>query len=132
MQQENFENFILFNVENPNETYSFPMTLKMKLLKEALKKWRLASNLMNKKKQAGNKGNKYYAEQQVKLFINNNMVGSISIYLLYVAILYGNSRHITSSEYISLGINLIIIFITSIFMYLIYTLSLKKFIRLLV
>lgn len=44
MQQENFENFILFNVKNPNETYSFANDLKMKLLKEALKKWRLASN----------------------------------------------------------------------------------------
>lgn len=69
-------------------------------------------------------------KQQVKLFIHNNMVGSISIYLLYVAILYGNRGHITSSEYISLGINLIIIFITSIF--LIYILSLKIFKRLLV
>ncbi len=71
-------------------------------------------------------------KQQVKLFIHNNMVGSISIYLLYVAILYGNRGHITSSEYILLGINLIIIFITSIFMYLIYILSLKIFKRLLV
>ena len=45
MQQENFENFILFNVENPNETYSFPMTLKLK--SNPLKSFLGNSSLLN-------------------------------------------------------------------------------------
>ncbi len=35
MQQENFENFILFNVKNPNETYSFANDLKNEIIKRS-------------------------------------------------------------------------------------------------
>lgn len=64
--------------------------------------------------------------QLKKIFFIPTLVGSVSIFLFYLMILYGNSNNITESECIGLCINLIIILLVSLFIYFIYRLSFKK------
>lgn len=214
---ENFEEFVLFNVKNPNKTYVFANKLKNEIIKRSSETAAVTPHYDEyEKKLALEKGKKYYADKHVNLSSDNNqlfldwkyypsfgvlnrqdsiknmavylmlfiyitiicltavaiisytrsitiainnktlfhdlknlgannkyiekcikvqlkkiftiptIVGSITIYLFYFLILYGNSGSISSSEYIALGINLGIIVIVSFFMYLIYRISLKK------
>lgn len=217
LPRENFENFVLFNVENPDKTYAFANNLKNEIISRSSEDVAVSPYYDEYEKKQSEDGDKYYADQHVKLSTDNNqlyldwkyypsfgvldrqdvmknmavylmlfiyiaivcfaavgiitytrsvtiainnknlfddlkrlganhryieqcikaqlkkvftiptIIGSISIYLLYFAILYGNSGSITPSEWIALRINLEIVLGACLFMYLIYKLSLKKF-----
>lgn len=219
LSKENFENFVLFNVENPNKTYDFANELKNQIIKRSSKDAAVSKFHDDyAKKLSVEKGEKYYADDyKVDLAVDNNMlfldwkyypnfkilsrqdfmknsavflmlfiyiavvcftavaiisytrsitiainnqtlfddlkklgaknkyiercvkiqlkkifliptiVGSFAVYLFYIIVLYGNSKSISTSEYMALGINLGIIFIASLFMYIIYKISFKKF-----
>ncbi len=65
-------------------------------------------------------------KQLAKIFMYPSIVGSISIYMLFLMILYGNSNSITFSEALALLINLGIISIFFLLMFGIYKLALNK------
>lgn len=65
--------------------------------------------------------------QLKKIFTIPTILGAGAIYLLNILIMYGNDGgKITESEYTSLGINLIVIFSTFLFMYIVYKISFRK------
>lgn len=59
------------------------------------------------------------------------IIGSLLIFAFYVMILYFNSNSFTASELYGLGINLILIVVTSAVVYLFYRLTLRKILRML-
>lgn len=65
--------------------------------------------------------------QLKKIFTIPTILGASAIYLFNILILYGNDGgRITESEYISLGINLIITLSAFLFMYIVYRISFGK------
>lgn len=64
--------------------------------------------------------------QLSKIFILPTIIGSILMYIFKLIMTYGNDRYLSNSEVRELGVDILVILGVSLYMYIVYRMSLKK------